>query len=150
MIIFNASELTISGIVSLAAFVLNKYTLTLLSMYTKFKPEGYNTKNRKTNFQYGDFYDMINQIMMSYDALMDYWKKHKKLPSYTEVAKSVKEVDLTNMREYSKLKRLNQIEARCIEVAQIKDDRVANSMRGLQDRLARSTDSELQQLAKLF
>ncbi len=114
------------------------------------KPKAYNTKNRKKNFQFGDFYDMNNQIMISYDALMEYWKRNKALPSYTEVAKNISLDKLENHIRYAKVKRLNQIEARCLEIEQIRKDIISGLERGLQDRLSRSTDLELQALAKLF
>tara|TARA_Y100000310_G_scaffold166850_1_gene166522 strand:+ start:5522 stop:6790 length:1269 start_codon:yes stop_codon:yes gene_type:complete len=114
------------------------------------KPGGFNIKNRSENFQFGDFYDMNNQVMISYDAAMEYYKKHKVLPSYTEAAKTVTKEELKSHIKYARIKRLNQIEARCLEVEQFRKDIITGQERGLQDRLSRSTDAELQQLATLF
>jgi len=111
---------------------------------------GFNVKNRGDSFMFGDFYNMVDQVMVSYDAIMAYFKKHKSLPSYTKCSKKVIQADLENFLTYAKIKRLNQIEARCIEIEQFKEDLIQNNIRGLQDRLARSTDEELQKLAKLF
>lgn len=116
------------------------------SIETLFKNTGYRPKNS----QFGGYYHPIEMAYVSYETVRTHVKTHGVLPCTGEICGDVGNQFLSMGRnEYAEFKRKHLMESRSHEILEARNDINNEQLRGIEDRIGRSTNETIKLLRKL-